>query len=69
MLARSAQAPMACFGRAGANWDVMHFHLLILGATKYLEKSRSSNEHRSLNLSLSLHLDCPLYFSFEFSFF
>ena len=47
---RSARAPMACYGRAGANWAVVHFHLLILGTTKYLEKSRSSNGHRSLNL-------------------
>ena len=41
---------VACYGHAGVNWAVIPFHLLILGTSTYLEKSRSSNEGRNLNL-------------------
>ena len=30
----STQTSTACYGRAGANWAVIHVHLLILGTTK-----------------------------------
>ena len=61
---RGAQAPMACYGCAGGNWAVIPFHLLILGASKYLENDGapvnteiSISETRSQRKDRALH--CP----------
>ena len=61
---RRAQAPMACYGCAGVNWAVIPFHLLILGASKYLENDGapvdtgiSISETRSQRKDRALH--CP----------